>query len=186
MPLPLSFTLSSAVPPSRRRLRMTAPPGGVNLVALASRLPMICSSRARSPTTQIGWSAMSIVNVCPFRSNKNAPVSPASRTTSDKCSSSRSSRILPLVIRPTSSRRSEEHTSELQSLMRISYAVFFLKKKKTQKIIITASKIYLKYIVIEQQEHEPIKTNKLNKKKMNVDTLPMTNHTNNQDKCKHV
>src|SRR3546814_6590256 len=32
--------------------------------------------------------------------------------------------------------RSEEHTSELQSLMRISYAVFCLKKKKkTQKIM---------------------------------------------------
>src|SRR3546814_7436946 len=29
--------------------------------------------------------------------------------------------------------RSEEHTSELQSLMRISYAVFCLKKKKTIK-----------------------------------------------------
>src|SRR3546814_10774355 len=29
--------------------------------------------------------------------------------------------------------RSEEHTSELQSLMRISYAVFCLKKKKTNK-----------------------------------------------------
>src|SRR3546814_3624588 len=29
--------------------------------------------------------------------------------------------------------RSEEHTSELQSLMRISYAVFCLKKKKTHK-----------------------------------------------------
>src|SRR3546814_6553984 len=29
--------------------------------------------------------------------------------------------------------RSEEHTSELQSLMRISYAVFCLKKKKTQE-----------------------------------------------------
>src|SRR3546814_5555728 len=29
--------------------------------------------------------------------------------------------------------RSEEHTSELQSLMRISYAVFCLKKKTTQK-----------------------------------------------------
>src|SRR3546814_3930452 len=29
------------------------------------------------------------------------------------------------------SERSEEHTSELQSLMRISYAVFCLKKKKT-------------------------------------------------------
>src|SRR3546814_9567497 len=30
-------------------------------------------------------------------------------------------------------RRSEEHTSELQSLMRISYAVFCLKKKKYKK-----------------------------------------------------
>src|SRR3546814_4538531 len=33
--------------------------------------------------------------------------------------------------------RSEEHTSELQSLMRISYAVFCLKKKKTNNIITT-------------------------------------------------
>src|SRR3546814_4699686 len=31
-------------------------------------------------------------------------------------------------------RRSEEHTSELQSLMRISYAVFCLKKKKQKYI----------------------------------------------------
>src|SRR3546814_3224670 len=31
--------------------------------------------------------------------------------------------------------RSEEHTSELQSLMRISYAVFCLKKKKTNNNI---------------------------------------------------
>src|SRR3546814_1176539 len=31
----------------------------------------------------------------------------------------------------TAARRSEEHTSELQSLMRTSYAVFCLKKKKT-------------------------------------------------------
>src|SRR3546814_16951844 len=30
--------------------------------------------------------------------------------------------------------RSEEHTSELQSLMRISYAVFCLKKKKNKRI----------------------------------------------------
>src|SRR3546814_3866396 len=34
--------------------------------------------------------------------------------------------------------RSEEHTSELQSLMRISYAVFCLKKKKTEKNTETA------------------------------------------------
>src|SRR3546814_3324753 len=37
------------------------------------------------------------------------------------------------VVSPTS--RSEEHTSELQSLMRISYAVFCLKKKKNINII---------------------------------------------------
>src|SRR3546814_7771851 len=34
--------------------------------------------------------------------------------------------------RPSISSRSEEHTSELQSLMRISYAVFCLKKKKKE------------------------------------------------------
>src|SRR3546814_16909339 len=33
------------------------------------------------------------------------------------------------VLDPRFERRSEEHTSELQSLMRISYAVFCLKKK---------------------------------------------------------
>src|SRR3546814_5809173 len=36
--------------------------------------------------------------------------------------------------RPGGTRRSEEHTSELQSLMRISYAVFCLKKKKPIKL----------------------------------------------------
>src|SRR3546814_7907255 len=36
---------------------------------------------------------------------------------------------------PFLSGRSEEHTSELQSLMRISYAVFCLKKKKNNKKI---------------------------------------------------
>src|SRR3546814_8082657 len=35
-------------------------------------------------------------------------------------------------VRPIGEDRSEEHTSELQSLMRISYAVFCLKKKQQQ------------------------------------------------------
>src|SRR3546814_2034495 len=39
---------------------------------------------------------------------------------------------------PETSSRSEEHTSELQSLMRISYAVFCLKKKKKYNINTTA------------------------------------------------
>src|SRR3546814_2782439 len=34
---------------------------------------------------------------------------------------------------PLPDRRSEEHTSEIQSLMRISYAVFSLKKKHTKQ-----------------------------------------------------
>src|SRR3546814_9858175 len=52
---------------------------------------------------------------------------------------SRKNLILPLVSEDAGNRyaderhelRSEEHTSELQSLMRISYAVFCLKKKNT-------------------------------------------------------
>src|SRR3546814_2408283 len=41
--------------------------------------------------------------------------------------------IPPLTISASNPFRSEEHTSELQSLMRISYAVFCLKKKKQQQ-----------------------------------------------------
>src|SRR3546814_10725848 len=44
-----------------------------------------------------------------------------------------------ITLRESTS-RSEEHTSELQSLMRISYAVFCLKKKKEQKITSPHSK----------------------------------------------
>src|SRR3546814_1025855 len=43
--------------------------------------------------------------------------------------------------------RSEEHTSELQSLMRISYAVFCLKKKKIQSSIYIIS-IYICQFVV--------------------------------------
>src|SRR3546814_5441522 len=38
-----------------------------------------------------------------------------------------------VTVRDVSAFRSEEHTSELQSLMRISYAVFCLKKKKKKQ-----------------------------------------------------
>src|SRR3546814_4829995 len=41
----------------------------------------------------------------------------------------------PARCRAGKARRSEEHTSELQSLMRISYAVFCLKKKQNDTII---------------------------------------------------
>src|SRR3546814_7034837 len=50
----------------------------------------------------------------------------------DKLESLDDEALEPVVRRilGTEARRSEEHTSELQSLMRISYAVFCLKKKK--------------------------------------------------------
>src|SRR3546814_6722065 len=48
--------------------------------------------------------------------------------------------------------RSEEHTSELQSLMRISYAVFCLKKKKqSKKITPHTHTIHNTHIIIHQQ-----------------------------------
>src|SRR3546814_2544325 len=53
-------------------------------------------------------------------------------------------------------RRSEEHTSELQSLMRISYAVFCLKKKNTKTTNTTQNhnpQIYKKNIDSHTCEH---------------------------------
>src|SRR3546814_2672661 len=47
--------------------------------------------------------------------------------------------------------RSEEHTSELQSLMRISYAVFCLKKKNKKKHIV---KIHINSIEVNIKPHK--------------------------------
>src|SRR3546814_4189572 len=54
-------------------------------------------------------------------------------------------RVGPAGAIPGKLARSEEHTSELQSLMRISYAVFCLKKKKKQHHI-------LQHIINHQQQ----------------------------------
>src|SRR3546814_1822092 len=67
----------------------------------------------------------------------------------------RSSRLIGAERQPTSycrqslqqSRRSEEHTSELKSLMRISYAVFCLKNKKCRTIDITDIQLTLKQMM---------------------------------------
>src|SRR3546814_8796084 len=66
------------------------------------------------------------------------PLARPLRSASTSCSiSSRSTVATSTRSRPRRlawyrARRSEEHTTELQSLMRISYAVFCLKKKKYQ------------------------------------------------------
>src|SRR3546814_8229661 len=66
------------------------------------------------------------------------------------CGSDRPPRALPGPPESRSVRRtrSEEHTSELQSLMRISYAVFCLKKKK--KMSTTENKRKYETILIIQ------------------------------------
>src|SRR3546814_5576228 len=51
------------------------------------------------------------------------------------------------------SRRSEEHTSELQSLMRISYAVFCLKKKKYKHQYKTHKSSHIKTQSTLQERH---------------------------------
>src|SRR3546814_9811504 len=63
-----------------------------------------------------------------FRSTATSATRCCSSRTAN-CCSSRASSSRPS---PTAKPRSEEHTSELQSLMRISYAVFCLKKKNTR------------------------------------------------------
>src|SRR3546814_3978626 len=56
--------------------------------------------------------------------------------------------LAPALVGHADHRRSEEHTSELQSLMRISYAVFCLKKKTKTK-----SLTYLTYYYSQQYKH---------------------------------
>src|SRR3546814_5883311 len=63
----------------------------------------------------------------------------------------------PGLFRPGSAHRSEEHTSELQSLMRNSYAVFCLKKTKddetTEATIDYEYPHQLRYIMIQLYVH---------------------------------
>src|SRR3546814_5650639 len=67
--------------------------------------------------------------------------------------------------------RSEEHTSELQSLMRISYAVFCLKKKITVQHKKTSDKITTKINKIHNTRSECIETNKYDRHTMITKTI---------------
>src|SRR3546814_1664609 len=63
-------------------------------------------------------------------SARKRPVHPALENAPFAASEIALPRFLKQILKPNP--RSEEHTSELQSLMRISYAVFCLKKKTKQ------------------------------------------------------
>src|SRR3546814_7362818 len=85
---------------------------GLNAVLYVARSRSDLNGLTSNPTVsvRIALSNLSLV------SRRMAPVSAALSHTSP--------------VRGDQTGRSEEHTSELQSLMRISYAVFCLKKKK--------------------------------------------------------
>src|SRR3546814_2307964 len=76
------------------------------------------------PPLPVSWTAA--VTGSPTRHSPPRLSSVASAGTSRVCGSSAGDTKV--------TRRSEEHTSELQSLMRTSYAVFCLKKNKTEKL----------------------------------------------------
>src|SRR3546814_3562157 len=86
----------------------------------------------RSTSTELGF-ASSVIS----QSSANPHVSSAAAITAATVSGGIRLGVPPPKkideSRRPGSKRSEEHTSELQSLMRISYAVFCLKKKKNNR-----------------------------------------------------
>src|SRR3546814_7413740 len=76
----------------------------------------------------------SVISPSCRRHSSNGAASAADNLNRHRTSSTWTTHISANSVRsPKSKPRSEEHTSELQSLMRISYAVFCLKKKKNKK-----------------------------------------------------
>src|SRR3546814_1212958 len=95
----------------------------------------------RSPPAPCEPAAHSSGRACSSRPSRNDPFRPFRRRLAAPCLPPRQRRPPPCrgpsrhgPCRPCRRRRSEEHTSELQSLMRISYAVFCLKKKTTKQL----------------------------------------------------
>src|SRR3546814_8203418 len=91
----------------------------------SSTSPQIISGDVRNRSS-VDW-----IVPCPEFSTGTTPKSAAPEATSSKTSSTLAS--------GSALARSEEHTSELQSLMRISYAVFCLKKKNKTYIRTTTT-----------------------------------------------
>src|SRR3546814_5201456 len=114
-------------------------PDGINIpTCWRGRTPCAHNPLARSRTFATNSSYVrvpegkEIANFAGSRSQEFSSMSPSVVT--EIRIRARSSPPLSIVIRLQSVLgRSEEHTSELQSLMRISYAVFCLKKKKQIK-----------------------------------------------------
>src|SRR3546814_10409129 len=81
----------------------------------------VCSSDLAC-SAQMGSTSVTRTRAPPLRSDAADPLPTSPKPATQA--------ILPASMTSVARRRSEEHTSELQSLMRISYAVFCLQKKK--------------------------------------------------------
>src|SRR3546814_6560637 len=103
----------------------------------ASQSGRTCSriSRFSLVFPRVGESTVKALAPCPVcllpESDAASMLSPLAVSTRSGWNSMR----LFLCEKPSQGKRSEEHTSELQSLMRISYAVFCLKKKQNDNRI---------------------------------------------------
>src|SRR3546814_8138907 len=89
----------------------------------ADDLPIPCADRSRN-FTLTPFPQIPAPDPCPAPTSTSSPSRAFANSRSGWCASWRARHMTPT--------RSEEHTSELQYLMRISYAVFSL-QKKTQK-----------------------------------------------------
>src|SRR3546814_1987232 len=96
----------------------------------------VCSSDLAVPSTTASTSLIDVFLLMAASSFRTIGVALRNITKGrpDAGQTANRARIVPgvdnLPVLRGGERRSEEHTSELQSLMRISYAVFCLKKKK--------------------------------------------------------
>src|SRR3546814_4081778 len=108
--------------PSQGRSWVTMQSGPIRRL---SSWPVICS--ATNPSRALVLASQFTVNR--HIPNANRPV--AATTNSQSIAPKRAVSHCTWLM--AQANRSEEHTSELQSLMRISYAVFCLKQKKNKK-----------------------------------------------------
>src|SRR3546814_1017215 len=106
------------------RIRQQSPPAGRRC-----RVGHRCR-RQEGPAERVRSSFLS-----PVREHRQLDTDDVAAAGTDSAESDRSASNSTL----SSSPRSEEHTSELQSLMRISYAVFCLKKKNKKLTTISVS-----------------------------------------------
>src|SRR3546814_1496678 len=105
-------------------------PARINVAAVPGRSILICisASHCRLLSLSIHRSIFSLRSRLAFHEG-SASIASFSEQNQNSYTPSYAAGI----TSPQSPCRSEEHTSELQSLMRISYAVFCLKKKTTTK-----------------------------------------------------